>query len=559
MTVKTRYFQLGSHHSAQEWATIVATLAQAERVGEQTVEQTYLDTVDWSLWQQGIIMIAQSSAKAQHQSVELLGDTAALSFLTHTPLTDKNTPKWPRDFPAGQWQSFLSKTAGYRSFLPLASVCSEQIFLQVRDKKGRERVRLRVEVNFQRPAPRRKMIELGCRLRVDCLAGYEKDFAKTLPRFDGLPRANIHDDAHTLMSNAGRVPLDYSSKLAVTLDRTMRADEACKVILLDQFNQIERSVQGAIDNIDTEFLHDLRVAVRRCRSLLSRVKNVLPVTAQDRLKQDLSWLGKVTGPVRDLDVYLLTMPDYRAQLRPEVQGDLDPLQDHLLNHYDEARADLVAQLQSPRFKDFLARWRRYLQRPLAARPTAESALVPIGQTADSRIWKAYKDIRAEGSAITADSPAEALHDLRKTCKKLRYSLEFFSSLYPKKAIKAPLKALKTLQENLGEFQDLDVQAEKLHHYSAAMINQGQVEPKTYLAMGVLVEHFMARKAVVREEFATRFAAFTNAEMIQQFKALSRDYRVVEVPKISDDSVSEEAIEVGATEDYVDVEDAKSEA
>ena len=64
----------------------------------------------------------------------------------------------------------------------------------------------------------------------------------------------------------------------------------------------------------------------------------------------------------------------------------------------------------------------------------------------------------EGEAIDDDSPARALHDLRITCKKLRYLLEFCQSLYPPKEIERLIKSLKTFQNVLGEFQDTELQA-----------------------------------------------------------------------------------------------------
>ena len=62
-----------------------------------------------------------------------------------------------------------------------------------------------------------------------------------------------------------------------------------------------------------------------------------------------------------------------------------------------------------------------------------------------------------GSAIDDHSPAEALHDLRKQGKELRYLFELFGSLFPKDALGSAIKDLKWLQDNLGEFQDTEVQ------------------------------------------------------------------------------------------------------
>ena len=514
MVVSTAYFTLGNEHSAQEWASIVATLAQARRTGERVVEQTYLDTFDWAICRAGISLLEEKTDK---HSLRMLVDDTELGYPEN--LLVDNTPIWPSDLPQSGMRKHLEKLADLRAFLPLAQVKSEQIILHVEDKKGRERVRLIVEVNFQRPAPRRKMIELGCRLRIECLAGYERDFAKTMPRFDGMIRTSQADFFKTIMENAGKTPKDYTGKMKIKLDRDMRADVACKAILLNQLDQIERNIDGTIADIDTEFLHDLRVAVRRSRSALSRLKGVLPQTIQDRFAQELAWIGSATTPVRDLDVYLIDYPKYRDQLRNDLQSDLNPLYEFLVAHHASARKQLVVDLKGKRFKDFLVKWRSFLERPVPTRPTAPAAHFSIGELADKRIWKTYKRVIDEGSVIDENTPAEALHDLRKTCKKFRYLLEFFASLYPEKEVGSLIKTLKILQENLGDFQDLDVQAETLHGYSNDMIVEGVKDPKVFLAMGVLVEKFMVRKDEVREEFAARFDKFASKEVERQVRRL----------------------------------------
>ena len=68
----------------------------------------------------------------------------------------------------------------------------------------------------------------------------------------------------------------------------------------------------------------------------------------------------------------------------------------------------------------------------------------------------YRRVLKERRAIADDSPAEDLHELRKSCMKLRYLLEFFRSLYPRKQERALILKLKVLLDNLGNLQDLEV-------------------------------------------------------------------------------------------------------
>ena len=82
---------------------------------------------------------------------------------------------------------------------------------------------------------------------------------------------------------------------------------------------------GLRADIDSEFLHDFRVAVRRSRSLIARMKSLIDPDALEHLRAGLSWLGGATGPVRDLDVYLLNIPQYQHLLGIQDQTSLEPL------------------------------------------------------------------------------------------------------------------------------------------------------------------------------------------------------------------------------------------
>jgi CHAD domain-containing protein len=143
---------------------------------------------------------------------------------------------------------------------------------------------------------------------------------------------------------------------------------------------------------------------------------------------------------------------------------------------------------------------------------------PIAELADSRIRKVFKRVRKEGAAIYEDSPAEALHELRKDCKKLRYLIEFFQSLYPKPEIRELIKQLKILLDNLGEFQDLQVQAEALEDFGEQMLKEG-APARTLMAMGILVGQLLTRQVQAREEFFNLFNQFSSEQNVQAFNQL----------------------------------------
>ena len=102
----------------------------------------------------------------------------------------------------------------------------------------------------------------------------------------------------------------------------MPAAAALATVLTALLDTLEANVNGTVRDIDTEFLHDLRIAVRRTRSALKLAGDVLPGGLAGRFRPEFKWLGDLTTPTRDLDVYLLGYPSMAAGLVAATAGEL---------------------------------------------------------------------------------------------------------------------------------------------------------------------------------------------------------------------------------------------
>ena len=176
----------------------------------------------------------------------------------------------------------------------------------------------------------------------------------------------------------------------------------------------------------------------------------------------------------------------------------------------KSHKQLARKLRSPKYLSTLAEWEEYLSSTPSKNPAEADAQLTIKELADKRIWKTYKQAIKEGSCIDRRSPPEALHKLRKTCKKLRYLMEFFQHLYPDRPIDKLIDRLKQLQDVLGDYQDYAVQQERLKQFSEEM-QSINTPNKTFLAMGVLIQDFEVRKGKARDRFTSHFAAFKKPE------------------------------------------------
>jgi CHAD domain-containing protein len=285
-----------------------------------------------------------------------------------------------------------------------------------------------------------------------------------------------------------------------------RADASVLAIVRHLFSAILANVDGVVADAGVEFVHDLRVADRRTRTALSQLKGVLPASVVDLLSPEFKWLGDVTGPCRDLDVFLLALNSER--LRSEMaDGVLSPLGNFLREKRRREHSLVCAALQSERFQRLVENWNRFLETGAEKETRPPLSSSPIFEVAGRRILEAFRRMSKRGTGIDIDPPAALLHRLRIDGKKLRYLLEFFSDLYPETTIERFLSELKQLQDILGGFNDTQVQLALIEEFK----DQGTASAEALAATDRLAETITERQRGLRAEFAERFVLFTSGE------------------------------------------------
>ena len=467
----------------------------------------YFDTFDWRLYCDGGYL--RLAPERSGPMVRWLRQDGTL----RQRLNARLAPPFARDFPAGQFRQEIERVIAMRRLLEIVELQLEGFTANILDRREKTVVRLRFEEgSAAAPDGSAGPVPLAPILRVQPIRGYDRAWRK-LMRFlesDLELEPVAGSELERALTAIGRSPGDYTSKVTIELDPTMAAAAAAKSIHRALLEAIRRNEPGTRRDLDSEFLHDFRVSVRRTRSALSQIKGVFAEPDLVRFKGELAWLGSLTGPTRDLDVYLLKMDDYRAELAAAVRRDLEPLSDFLAAEQRRAHRLMVRQLDSPRYRSLIESWDAFLARP-AELEGPPNAARPIAQVASERIFKVYRRVLKEGSAIDDSSPAEALHELRIRCKKFRYLMEFFRSLYEPRRIGRLIKALKRQQDNLGDFNDYEVQQASLKGFAEDMQRRGAAPAATLMAMGRLVEHLEAGQERERYRFAARFAKFSLPE------------------------------------------------
>ncbi len=302
---------------------------------------------------------------------------------------------------------------------------------------------------------------------------------------DGV-RASLGDDA-------GRDP----SSIAIQLDPEMPAFRTLQLALGALLRVLRANEEGIRRDLDPEFLHDFRVALRRTRSVLSEVKRVFPEAVEAHYKREFRWLAEETGSVRDLDVLL----DFMSRWKEEA--DLAPLFAHFTLRRREAHLRLVAELESKRYSDLVHNWGEVLNTQVQPKMPRQDAERPILHVVSPRVRRRLKRVLRAGQKLSADAPAADLHKLRIQAKKLRYLLEIFGSLYPVEALGPVLFRLKRLQDTLGEIHDAQVHARTLAD-AGDELSQAGVPARTLLGVGRILSELERREKKKRRRFEQRF-------------------------------------------------------
>jgi CHAD domain-containing protein len=489
--------------SASGAADRLAALVPIATQSAHSIDRTFWDTFDGRLHRAGLAL-----ADAGNRLV--LMDATTYAERASGDHVRRARRLLLADLAAGALRDALAPLLEMRALTPIARVRSRLLPVNVLDDVGKIVVRLRAEEPTALPAGDGRLA-LRPRLHVLGVRGYDADFDAVLTLLTaevGLqdaPRPVLDDAVEALGGTIGGT----SSKLRVSLDPGARADAAAVTILRRLLEVIALNLPGALADVDSEFLHDLRVAVRRSRALQRELRGVFSPEPLRVFRDGFRELQALTGPTRDLDVQLLEFGELTAGLA-DGGADVAPLRRLLEQRLLAERQRMVRGLRAERTRALLDNWGDFLDRlvasPQDARPDAAR---PIAEVAGERIGKVYRRMVRMGGAIGDGSPHEALHELRKQGKELRYLLEFFSSLYPPQVVKPMVATLKELQDVLGRFQDREVQADLLRALGddIAAMEGGAA---ALMAMGVLVERLADQQQQARAQFSASFEDFAAA-------------------------------------------------
>jgi CHAD domain-containing protein len=297
------------------------------------------------------------------------------------------------------------------------------------------------------------------------LVGGDRDL---LDRLDGLVR------------QAGANPSQSASKFAYALADRFPAGrpaphggtEAGRAIMAYLAAQRDAVLQTdpLVRAGDPDGVHDMRVALRRLRTVLASCRPFLDQDRTEPLRAELAWLATRLGQVRDQDVLRQRLADAAAaaprDLVPPETG-LD-IRNRLTGDSGPARADLRQALDSPRYLSLLDAIDALVDAPApeVSRSALRKRIRHELSRADTRMTAALQwPIRDGGHELADRQEADAaLHDARRAVKRARYAVELIAPLTG--GAGRLTTRLRALQDVLGAHHDAVVAREVLRDLAA---------------------------------------------------------------------------------------------
>ena len=413
----------------------------------------------------------------------------------------RRQPAFCDDFSDPDVRHQLEPVMANRALVPLTAVHASVEFFHFFDRNEKTIMRMTTEQALtEDPGP--------VFIQTYPLKGYGSFADEMNDRLTAAGFTKSSSDFLNWVVRYNEVPVDYPElKKTFQVIRGMPAGKAVKHIHRQLLRVIGLNENGIIKDIDTEFLHDFRVAVRRIRALYGLAGDIIDPGLVRQARNEFSGLGKRTNRLRDIDVYLYRRSEYYDMLPAGRRTVLNRFFAQLVGERKQAHGSLVRYLQSAQYRDLKRKWEHIVSDEKGSLPDKGP---PVQVFAARQISDLYQNVRAMGKEIDERTPDKKLHKLRIACKKLRYTTEFFESLFAADAVNDFIAHLKKLQDNLGAFNDLSVQQRYLHGFAVEGGNGDTPTDEQKISFGMLIGSLYQQQLNIKHRFRENFRYFSEA-------------------------------------------------
>jgi CHAD domain-containing protein len=254
----------------------------------------------------------------------------------------------------------------------------------------------------------------------------------------------------------GRMELPLVPRAAkeVVIDPDQGIDIAVHDALRECLEQIATNLLVVVKLADTEGPHQLRTGLRRLRCVFSIYAPILKNAESARLAREARWLARAVGSLRDLDVAANKIAS-ETEANPD-EPSLRPIAERFARKAEDRRQQLRRRLALPCSRYFLIDLVRLVEnrgwtrnRECQGSDGVPATTNEFAGIAISDCWRASCEASRRLDGLDFDRS----HEFRKEIRKLRYTVEFLSSLFAESQTRPLLGSLRNLQTLLGSVSD----------------------------------------------------------------------------------------------------------
>lgn len=264
------------------------------------------------------------------------------------------------------------------------------------------------------------------------------------------------------MNNSHEERIEDLKNRALPLVPEDLMSEAGRKALLESFIEMLKHEAGSRSGEDIEAVHDMRVSIRRMRSLLRLLEAYFKPKAIRPFMRAMRRVARALGAVRDLDVLIDDLTRFQATLDADNRAALQAAIDLLDAERAAAREDLNDTLDRGDYRRFVENFGEFLVTPGAGVKPSDDSMPPIQirHILPAIIYEHMATVRAHDSLIDG-AANETLHMLRIEFKHLRYLVSPFADIMGTQ-VKDFVKELKAIQDHLGRLNDVTVAQMRLN-------------------------------------------------------------------------------------------------
>lgn len=232
--------------------------------------------------------------------------------------------------------------------------------------------------------------------------------------------------------------------------------DAVRLTLQHQLNAVLHFLAFAAEKScdDVEYVHHLRVSVRRMGTALRVYRRALPKKELSSIRKKLETIRRAAGKARDLDVFL-------EHVIGTGTGSSNSLAAQIKHQREKAQRPIVrCFVKAGRKKGLKNRLFKLLAR---IQKNNESASRLIGVWAKKQLRDAIK--RFHHARPSDINDLRSVHCFRIRTKELRYTIELLDAAFPVERTCSVFPLVETLQQRLGDINDRAVTISILNELS----------------------------------------------------------------------------------------------